>query len=151
VLYGLIGAKNFRVVAPVLFFIFITYAGLGTYRPEEFATSDNEVFWNKMGSLALFILFLQICFSRITEDNPLTSWMLALLSVAVQFGLVLLFPTWEGYSGFLVFGFLLGRILGVHHPPTEDTQPLNRTRQIVGWLALLIFVLCFSPKPFIVL
>ncbi|MCU0341896.1 MAG: site-2 protease family protein, partial [Spirosomaceae bacterium] len=62
-----------------------------------------------------------------------------------------LYPTLEGYSGFLAFGFLLGRVLGVYHPPTEDRAPLNRARQVVGWVALLIFVLCFSPKPFIVL
>jgi hypothetical protein len=39
----------------------------------------------------------------------------------------------------------------VHHPPTDDRQPLNRNRQILGWLTLLIFVLCFSPKPFIIM
>ncbi|RDB02355.1 site-2 protease family protein [Runella aurantiaca] len=151
VLYGLIGGKNFKIVAPILFFVFITYAGLGSYRPDEFAIADNGAFWQKIGSLGLYILFLQICFSRITDENPLTSWMLALLSVAIQFGAAMLFPTWEGYPQFLVFGFILGRILGVHHPPTEDILPLNRTRQILGWLTLLIFVLCFSPKPFVIM
>lgn len=150
VLYGLIGGKNFRIVAPVLFFIFITYAGLGIHRPEQLAFAKGEEFWNELGSLAIYLVFSQICFSRVADSHPLNSWVLALLSVAVQFGINLLFPAWEGYSGFLAFAFLLGRVLGVHHPPTEDIQPLNRTRQIAGWLALLIFVLCFSPKPFII-
>ena len=150
VLYGLIGNKNFRLVAPILFFIFITYAGLGIHRPEQLAFAKGEDFWNELGSLAIYIVFSQICFSRVADSNPLNSWVLAFLSVVVQFGINLVFPTWEGYSGFLAFAFLLGRVLGVHHPPTEDIQPLNRTRQIVGWLSLLIFVLCFSPKPFII-
>lgn len=151
VLYGLIGGKKFKIVAPVLFFIFITYAGLGVYHPEEFAIANDEIFWQKVGYLGLYILFLQICFSRISESNSLTSWMLALLSVTVQLGISLAFPQAEGYSGFLVFGFLLGRILGVYHPPTDDAKPLNLTRQILGWISLIIFVLCFSPKPFVVL
>jgi len=151
VLYGLIGTKNHRIVAPILFFIFMTYAGLGSYRPEEFEIADDRLFWQQIGSLGIYILFLQICFSRVAADNPITGWMLALLSVVIQFGISFFFPTWEGYSGFLVFGFLIGRVLGVYHPPTDDVAPLNRTRQILGWLALLIFVLCFSPKPFIVL
>lgn len=151
VLYGLIGSKNYRIVAPILFFIFITYAGLGVYRPDEFAITDNKLFWDKIGSLALYIVFLQFCFSKVSENNSLTGWMLALLSVTIQLGISMLMPTWEGYSGFLAFGFLLGRVLGVYHPPTDDILPLSRSRQVLGWLALLIFVLCFSPKPFIVL
>lgn len=151
VLYGLLGNKTNRLVSPILFFIFITYSGLGLYRPEEFAVSDDNTFWELLGSLGIYILFLQICFSRVAEGTPITGWLLALLSVVVQFGIAFVFPTWEGYSGFLVFGFLLGRVLGVHHPPTDDTQSLSRGRQILGWLTLLIFVLCFSPKPFIVM
>jgi uncharacterized membrane protein len=151
VLYGLIGSKAHRKISPILFFIFMNYAGLGFFKIEEFSVANDEVFWNKIGSLALYVLFLQWCFSRISDDNRLTSWTLALASVALQLGLAVLYPTLEGYSGFLAFGFLLGRVLGVYHPPTEDREPLNRARQVVGWVALLIFVLCFSPKPFIVL
>ncbi|MEZ4903811.1 MAG: site-2 protease family protein [Spirosomataceae bacterium] len=151
ILYGLIGAKNHRIVAPILFFVFITYAGLGSYRPEAFAIADEGAFWAQLGWLGIYILFLQLCFSRVVEGNSLMGWMLALLSVLVQFGISFVFPTWEGYSGFLIFGFLIGRVLGVHHPPTDDITPLNRPRQVLGWLALLVFVLCFSPKPFIIL
>lgn len=151
VLYGLIGSKAHRTISPILFFIFMNYAGLGYFKIEEFAVANDEMFWNKIGALGFYVLFLQLCFSRISEHNRLISWMLALASVVLQLTLAMLFPQLEGYSGFLAFGFLLGRVLGVYHPPTEDRQPLNRSRQVIGWLALLIFVLCFSPKPFVVL
>lgn len=151
VLYGLIGNKNYRVVSPILFFVFITYAGLGMYRADEFAIANANLFWEQLASLGIYIIFLQLCYSRIDENNALTKWMLALLTVTIQLGLSLLFPTVEGYSGFLAFGFLIGRVLGVYHPSTDDIAPLSNSRKVVGWLALIIFVLCFSPKPFVVL
>ncbi|MFN4147642.1 MAG: site-2 protease family protein [Runella sp.] len=151
ILYGLVGTKTYRWVSPLLLFVFVTYSGLGVYRPEEFAITDDEAFWEKLGYLGLYIFFLRFCFSRVDENTPSTAWLLALLSVAVQLGISLIFPTWEGYSGFLAFAFLLGRVLGVHHPPTDDREPLDTKRKILGWIALLVFILCFSPKPFVVL
>ena len=56
-------------------------------------------------------------------------------------------PGIKGYEGWILFAFILGRLLGVEHPPSEVEQPLDRSRVIIGWLALLIFVLCFSPAP----
>lgn len=151
ILYGLIGNKKFRIVSPILFFVFITYAGLGSYRPQEFAIANDGKFWELFASLVIYTFFLQLCYSRIDEENPLTKWMLALLSVTIQLVISYFFPTTDGYSSFLLFGFLIGRVLGVYHPPTDDIVPLSTSRKIVGWLALIIFVLCFSPKPFIIL
>jgi membrane-associated protease RseP (regulator of RpoE activity) len=56
-------------------------------------------------------------------------------------------PDIHGYSGWLLFGLLLGRVIGVYHPPSEVEEPLNRKRIILGWIALVIFVLCFTPAP----
>ena len=37
---------------------------------------------------------------------------------------------------------------GPNHPPTADEeQPLDRSRQVVAAIALLIFALCFTPAP----
>ena len=57
-------------------------------------------------------------------------------------------PQIEGYSGFLAFCFLLGRVLGVYHPVVSDEKGLDIKRKILGWCALLIFVLSFSLYPF---
>jgi hypothetical protein len=57
------------------------------------------------------------------------------------------FPQVIGYSGWLLFIFVIGRFIGVAHPPSPIEVPLDRGRQILGWIALVIFVLCFSPAP----
>jgi len=148
ILYALIGRKRFQWVAPVLFTIFAFYAGLGIFKPADFAVPDNEAFYSQLGYFGMYVVFLYLAFSRISE-NRMTSLLVTLSVVIAQLGLSWLHPDWEGYSGFIVFVFVLGRFLGIYHPETELEEPLDTKRQVMGWLALVIFVLCFSLKPFL--
>ena len=150
ILYGLIGDRAFNVVSPILFTCFVFYAGLGYFNAYEFTTQDTQMFFILIGKFAAFILFNYFCFSRIT-DNPMTNWLIALSIVSLQLLISYFFPTIEGYSGFLAFGFMLGRFLGVYHPTTSDITPLTLERKILGWLSLIIFIICFSPKPFTII
>jgi membrane-associated protease RseP (regulator of RpoE activity) len=142
ILFSLIGYNRFTKVAPVLFVLFVFYAGLGLVSP--FDTLDEL-----MVSLPLYIGFLFITFSRIVSDIKNTL-LLSLAVLAVQFTLVAFKPGVEGYSGWLLFAFIIGRVLGVYHPPVLYEQPLSVGRQILGWLAFAILVLSLSPKPFII-
>jgi hypothetical protein len=81
----------------------------------------------------------------------ITNLLITLSVIAIQLIITYFYPTVEGYSGFLAFGLMIGRFLGIYHPPTYDKQPLTLERQILGWLALLIFILCFTPKPFTII
>ena len=75
------------------------------------------------------------------------STMLAAVTVfTLQLSIEFLFPTVTGFNGWLLYAFLIGRILGVYHPPTLNEEPLNLKRKVLGWLALAIFVLCFTPE-----
>ncbi|MFN8690533.1 MAG: hypothetical protein ACK5XL_11090, partial [Cyclobacteriaceae bacterium] len=61
--------------------------------------------------------------------------------------LATVFPGIKGYSGWLFFGLLLGRFVGVPHPPAEVEEKLSLGRQILGWLALVILLITFVPNP----
>jgi membrane-associated protease RseP (regulator of RpoE activity) len=150
ILYGLIGKKKFDVIAPVLFSIFVFFAGLGLFRPESFAIGSDELFYEQLLYLFFYIYFIYICFRR-TFESASTALMISLIIVVAQFAVTYLFPEQEGYSGFLPFVFILGRILGVKHPDTEDNRPLDTPRIIMGIFALIVFVITFSPRPFIIL
>lgn len=52
-----------------------------------------------------------------------------------------------GWSGWLVWAMILFFIIRLDHPPIGDPEPLSPNRMIVGWVALLIFVLSFSLTP----
>ncbi len=156
ILYGLVGKRASAVIMPILLVIFVFYAGLGFFTPQDFkngtATSwwEDENFIEQISKMGFYAYFLYLCFSRVSK-NVQTVWLLALGVIVAQLATSQVFPTLEGYSGFMPFVFLLGRFLGVYHPDTEQDDPLNWQRQALGWFALLVFVVCFCPKPFVVL
>jgi hypothetical protein len=47
----------------------------------------------------------------------------------------------------MLFAFLIGRFLGVDHPKVLFDQPLDLKRKIIGWIALIVFIISFTPKP----
>ncbi|ADB38726.1 site-2 protease family protein [Spirosoma linguale] len=154
ILYALIGRKRSEWVSPALFIIFVFYAGLGLFKPTDFAVPTDEAFFSILGNFALYIGFLYLAFSRIAEraesGSRMTALLVTLSVVAAQLVVSWARPDIEGYSGFLVFAFVLGRFLGIYHPETELEEPLDAKRQILGWIALIVFVLCFSPRPFVI-
>ncbi len=69
---------------------------------------------------------------------------------ALQFLLAIIFPGIQGYVGWLLFALLIGRVLGIHHPQAIYETPLDWKRKVLGWIAFIIFILCFSTEPFLV-
>ncbi len=64
--------------------------------------------------------------------------------------LVLNFVLIVEFSSFVwvLWVILIFFLIGFRHPPTrQDHVDLNKERQIIGWLSLTIFILCFSPLP----
>lgn len=63
------------------------------------------------------------------------------IPVLILLGIIL----WEGW---LIWALLM-ILIGYKHPPVVYPQiQLDRKRRIIGWLALLIFILTFTPMPF---
>lgn len=149
ILYGLIGKQLNNIISPTLLVIFAFYGGLGIFSIHDFQFLHFSEYLEKLWPFVLYIIFLKICFSRILEESYL-DWILALGVPILQLISTQLFPNFIGYSGFLPFLFLLGRFLGVYHPDVVDDRPLDFNRKLLGWLSLVIFILCFSPKPFVV-
>jgi hypothetical protein len=95
-----------------------------------------------------YIYFLYSMYERFFRNNKTTAMLIATSIFAAQFLIEYLFPFWQGFNGWMVFAYLVGRFLGLEHPPAAEEQPLDWKRQVLGWLALLIFVLCFTPEVF---
>lgn len=139
VLYGLFGKEKHFKIAKVIFLIFVFYAGIGYVTP--FDPVDDLLIY-----APLYVVFLYITIGRIFETGQQTL-MVALIIFIAQFTLIWMFPKIEGYAGWLVFAFLVGRIIGVRHPGALVEQELDNKRKILGWLALFIFIISFSPAP----
>ncbi|MCX7637209.1 MAG: site-2 protease family protein [Cyclobacteriaceae bacterium] len=139
VLYGLFGYRIHRVVASAVFMGFMFYAGLGLVNP---GLPPDELWWYVAG----YGFFLYLSFTGLGMPAQ-TTLMYTLLVFAAQVGMAWLVPGIKGYHGWLLFGFVLGRLIGVTHPKTDFAEPISQGRKILGWIALLIFILTFTPNP----
>jgi membrane-associated protease RseP (regulator of RpoE activity) len=74
-------------------------------------------------------------------------------SLAVSLSLVALgIYTWHQWQGWLIWGFVLTILcLRYRHPPLYDPgETLDLRRRLLAIVAVVIFVLCFTPWPVIV-
>lgn len=142
VMFGLLGYKRSRMASSIFYIIFIGYAGLGVITP---FMPTEELMWY----VPLYLAFLYMAFGRMFR-KPLDRLTAVLAVFAVQILFSYFFPAFEGYTGWLLFAFIIGRVLGVYHPPALIDEPLDTKRILLGWLALIIFVISFSPQPFII-
>ncbi|MCU0450662.1 MAG: site-2 protease family protein [Bernardetiaceae bacterium] len=146
ILFGLIGERWHRRVSAGLFVGFVFYAGLGLFSPHVPPDLPPEADPNEdLYYLPLYLVYLYFVFSRLTNSR-LRVLLIAVAVLAAQYLAAYVWPQAQGYAGWLLFALLLGR-LGIYHPPTPERAPLSRGRQWLGWLALLVFALCFSPQP----
>jgi membrane-associated protease RseP (regulator of RpoE activity) len=141
VLYGFLGFKKHRIVASVFFVAFIFYAGLGLDWIRFSQPADVLVF-----TVPAYGFFLYSCFMGLGLSQRDTI-MYAVVVFAAQYLVMFLFPGISGYPAWLLFGFLIGRLVGITHPPTEIEEPLDTKRTMLGWIALLIFIVSFTPQP----
>ncbi|HYG01322.1 MAG TPA: site-2 protease family protein [Chryseosolibacter sp.] len=141
VIYGLFGYKKHRIIASFFFVGIMFYAGVNNPYI-QLSLAPGELLFNT----SLYILFLFFAFTGLGLSKRDTL-MYVLMIVALQFLMMVVLPDVKGFNEWLILGFLLGRLVGIQHPPSEIEQPLDQKRIILGWLTLLIFILCFTPVP----
>lgn len=137
VIYGLFGFRIHRIIASVFFVGLLLYSGLGLVTP-----NTPSLIW----VIPVSIAFLYVALTGLGLSQRDTI-MYSLVIFAVVFALGSQFPNLKGYSGWLVFVLIIGRFVGVQHPPTQIEEPLDSKRIFLGWLTLIIFILCFAPAP----
>jgi membrane-associated protease RseP (regulator of RpoE activity) len=144
ILYGLVGPKLFKIASPTFFVFFIFLGGLGLFSWQGFVANFDY----NLQMAAFYLLFLFFVFDKISK-NKLHILLIAFGVFVLQFAIKSIIPSAMGFTGWLVFGFLIGRVLGIYHPETYETKPLDRRRKVIGWISLIIFAICFSPAPFV--
>ncbi|MBI1769175.1 MAG: site-2 protease family protein [Bacteroidetes bacterium] len=139
VLYGLVGYRWHKIIATIVFFTILFITGLGYIEPNW---PIEKIAWQG----GLYLLFLFMAMRSIFEKRS-DRLMYALIIFTTQYITSWLLPTVHGYSGWFLFTMLIGFFVGVPHPPSAIEQPLDTSRKILGWFALLVFFLCLTPDP----
>ncbi|MBA4058499.1 MAG: site-2 protease family protein, partial [Marivirga sp.] len=138
---------NHRIIASIFFVGLLFYSGLGFFASEDVLNSngdmDNILLWV---AGATGFLYLALTGLGLPKRDTI---MYALIMVAVLLVLSWLYPALQGYSGWLLFLLIVGKFIGVQHPPSEIEEPLDNKRIILGWISLAVFVVCFSPAPIV--
>jgi membrane-associated protease RseP (regulator of RpoE activity) len=72
--------------------------------------------------------------------------------LGMQTALMALLSAFPGYStlfwpGWLIWAIFVRLVIRVKHPPIYDETPINRERRILGWFALGMLLVCFTPAP----
>ena len=150
VLYGLVGQKKHRIISTVVYISLLVYSGLGTgvfgiFNPFDLTQEMLDI----LIAVVAYAFFLFYLLGKTSYTNQV-KLMISLGIIAFQELLLLSIPGIKGYGGWLLFAFIIGRYLGVYHPPSEIEEPLTTNRKILGWIALAIFILSFSPQPIII-
>lgn len=142
VIYGLVGKRYHSYVSRTAYLIFLYYSGLGF-------VDFTSPFTDMMLDLAIYVALIFIAlkgFRKSTKETLMYSVVLCF----VQFVSFLIFPDFKGYIGWFFFAILIGRVVGVYHPGSlNDREALDPWRKVLGWLALIIFVISFTPTPFV--
>ena len=137
--YGLFGYRTHKLIATIAFFVLLLYASIGLI--DLSMPPDHLMLW--IGGALLFLYTSLYGLGLAPKDTLMYSLIILAFLLVVSW----LFPEVHGYHGWLLFIFILGRFIGVGHPPSEIEEPLDNQRIILGWIALLIFVISFSPAP----
>ena len=147
VVYGLLGHERANRLSKTFLFILALYSGWGVITPKSVNLIFEHGFgaFNTIFNIWLYYILINGCFRSLAKDKTNRLFLIVIV-IGIQFFASLLFPQFEGYFGYMLFAFILGRFLGVNHPKAKEDVPLDLKRQILGWMALIIFMLCFSPK-----
>jgi membrane-associated protease RseP (regulator of RpoE activity) len=148
VVYGMLGSKRHGVISLALFIVFVTYAGIGIFSPHDFVVMDEEAI-EHLAWAPVYIGFLYFIFYTY-RDGIGDRLVLALSVFAMQFMISFFLPEFDGANHWLLFAFIIGRFLGIYHPPALYDQPLNTFRIVLGIIAMIIFVISFTPTPFVI-
>jgi membrane-associated protease RseP (regulator of RpoE activity) len=149
VIYGMFGSKNHAIISRIFFVALIFYSGLGLISPHETPAEDIGFINTTVIYIGLYLAFLFYVLRGFAKE-PWTRLTWAVGIFAAQYLVVQFFPDMKGYHGWLLFAFLIGRFLGVDYPRAQIEEPLSTSRLVLGWIALLILFLSFSPAPLLV-
>lgn len=149
ILYSLIGRRNHRVVAYVFFGLLTILCGIGLVPilTREFA--DMDFGYGVIGWLIWAAgLYLLLRKAYENDRNWMASvWAISILCTAIYIYLIVGAANAQGNATWIVWTLFLAFLVKLEHPPVLTEQPLSRKRQVLGWLSMVIFIVCISPNP----
>ncbi|MFN1835102.1 site-2 protease family protein [Balneola sp. MJW-20] len=148
ILYSLIGYKKHKIVARIFFTGLTILAGIEMIP----LLSDllTQYLGFGLGSWFIWGSILYLVMQKAFRYD--TVWINAMLAISLAVTLIynFIFPPEQIGQGSLiwvVWTFITAFFIGVEHPPVQQEEELTFGRRVIGWISMLIFVLCISINP----
>ncbi|MEX0723163.1 MAG: site-2 protease family protein [Gracilimonas sp.] len=148
ILYSLIGYRKHKIVARIFFAFITALAGIEMIPVLQDLISNYASLPLAEWFIWGFVLYLLMSKAFRTDQNWINGMVALSLSMTAVYNLNFGTPD-PGQASFiwLVWSFFIAFIVKVEHPPVDYEEKLSPTRQVIGWLSMLIFILCISPNP----
>ncbi|MFN0200537.1 MAG: site-2 protease family protein [Bacteroidia bacterium] len=142
VMYGLFGIERAGRIARITVVLLLLVGGTGFVDLTHFKET-----YLQLGFYMMFLVFVL----NITLKFPpaYKVFVIALTLVAVQGIIFYQYPTIQPNFIWLLYAFMGVRFIGLDHPPALFEHKLDIKRKVLGWLAIAIFILTFTPSPLI--
>jgi len=152
VLYALLGAKWHRLLARGFVFLLLLSGGIGFIEEIQPALYEMGALWGHSAWMILAVIFYGYLYRIFRGQHRYMSAALAGLLSGVGGASLIGAPLMNyGYTGWLVWTLLIVFLVRVDHPPVVHEERLTPRRRMLGYLAIAIFILCFSIRPISVL
>lgn len=140
VIYGMFGRKTAGIISRICVLTLMFVGGTGIL---DFThLSENYL------SIGLYFFFSVYIFNHVfNQPKALHLLGILLLFWLIQTGIKSYLPSLEANHVWLLYSFMAVRFIKLDHPAALIEHKVNLPRQILGWLAIAIFILCFTPNP----
>lgn len=149
ILYSLIGYRRHKIVARIAFGFIVTLGSVEAIPMLYLSLSDwLPGFENLAVVLWAGILFFLL---RKAFHND-HAWISPVWAISLIIAWVYLYIgpgslTQSGSLIWVVWSFFLAYFVRMEHPPVTFETELTPGRRMLGWISMVIFILCISPNP----
>lgn len=153
ILYCLIGYRRHRIFARIFFTTLVMLGGVGAVPVLNLLLEGYD---NYLASLSWSIWSL-IAFMMIRRAMrgdwlwTIASWLSAVTGALLIIVFIVGMDPTAGFFIWFVWSVFMLFLVGIEHPPVMVETPLSPGRRILGWLAMVVFVLCISTNPVYIL
>ncbi|MDZ7716627.1 MAG: site-2 protease family protein [Balneolaceae bacterium] len=150
ILYSLIGFEKQKLVARIAFGLLTILAGI------EFIPFVHIFLgeWSHPTGFYSLVIWAGILFLLLRKGyHNEHTWIAPVLVISLISSAAYLFFQVDSLGSanssliWIVWCFFIAYFVGIEHPPVLNEEKLDPTRRFLGWLCMIIFVLCISPNP----
>jgi membrane-associated protease RseP (regulator of RpoE activity) len=152
VMYGLFGARRAGIISRVAVLCLMLVGGVGFFTWADIEAFAQPMPWyERLGEVGITALYFAAVFDVLRHLFKNRDWIWLVLGMGLvigfQFVAAMALQTATPNLIWLLYAFLAVRLIGLDHPIAPDDTPLSTRQKVLGWAAILIFILCFSPSP----